>query len=340
MRVIGLGEMLLRISPPGHFLFSQTDQLQSQFGGAEFNVLGGLSCLGYETALVTSLPDSSIGQSCLQFIRKQGVGTQFVTVSGQRLGLYFYERGIGSRPSRICYDRLGSAFAQLTADHYDWTNIFQGADWFHVSGVTVALSPNLYQMTLTAMERARALGVKISFDLNYRESLWPSFEEARKALAPFVELADCCIGLEPLCLPDDSAQDRKDVLGLTRPYDNREVLIQVVQELSHYYELKSLAFTQREIVGNRHRLQGFLYQNGRLYETPVHETPVVDRVGTGDAFTTGLIFGQLEGRQGQELLNTAMASFVYKHTIEGDVGLLTRSQLDQLITNQQSDISR
>lgn len=340
MKVIGLGEILWRISPPNHLLFSQTEQLQGQFGGAELNVLSGLANLGYETAMVTTLPDNNIGQACHQFLRRYGVGTEAIRFHGQRLGLYFYERGFGIRPSRITYDRADSAFAQSTFADYDWEKIFQDADWLHVSGITVALNPGLYELTLAAMKKAKALGVGISFDLNYRARLWPSFEAARQGLSPFVDLADICIGLEPVSLPDETGRDKKDVLKLTRPYQDRAVLLQAAEALCQQYTLQALAFTQRELVGMNYRLKAYLYQDGQLYETETVETAAVDRVGTGDAFAAGLIFGHLEGRAGQAMLDTALASFVYKHTIDGDINLLTRSQLDQILTHQAQEISR
>lgn len=340
MNVIGLGEVLWRISPPEHLMFSQTTQLQSQFGGAELNVLGGLASLGYKTEFITVLPDNSVGQACQKFIQKHGIGCQYLLHQEGRLGLYFYERGFGVRRSHITYDRSGSAFSQSNFEQYDWETIFKEVDWFHVSGITAALSPTCYDLTLKAMKTAKNLGIGISFDLNYREQLWSSFEEARQGLTPLVELADICIGLEPISLLDQSGHDVKDKLGLTRPYEDLKLVEEIASQLTERYHLKALAFTQRELVNNSYRLKGFLYQNGQLLQTPLEETVAIDRIGTGDAFTTGIIFGHLDGRKEQYLLDTAMACFLYKHSVEGDINLLGRQELEGLLSHPQQEIIR
>lgn len=340
MKVIGLGEVLWRLTPPDSLLLSQATSLQSQFGGAEFNVLGTLSHLGHETALVTALPANSIGQACQQFIRQQGVGCQYLVQQGERLGFYLYERGFGLRPSRITYDRAQSAFALSHFEDYDWEVIFKGADWLHVSGITVALSDNVYELSLRALQLAKDKGLGISVDLNYRESLWGSFEEARQRLAPIVALADTCFGLEPVTLPDGQGADLKDSLGLSRPYEDRQVLLDVLAAMAEQYRLDSIAFTGRQLSALGYQLKGYLYREGQLYETLTHETPALDRVGTGDAFAAGLLYGRFEGLSNQEQLDTAMASFVYKHSVEGDINLITPAHLAALRLSGASEITR
>ncbi|MGT2784214.1 sugar kinase [Streptococcus merionis] len=340
MKVIGLGEILWRISTPNHLLFSQANQLESQFGGSELNVLGTLSHLGYETEMVSVLPDNTIGHACRHFISSHHIGDHFLKSGGHRLGLYFYERGFSVRQSQITYDRAGSAFSACDGDSFDWDLIFRDADWFHVSGITVALNPSCRNLTLQAMDKAKEYGVGISFDLNYRESLWTSFEEAREGMAPFVERADICIGIEPLSLPNEDGVDLKDVLKLERPYRDKESLLQALKALSDRYHLEKIAFTQRELDNNLYRLKGYLFTDGQLFETLDRETQAVDRIGTGDAFTAGILYGHLEAEEPQKVLEIAMTSFVYKHTIEGDINLMTANQLKQLLSSSNQEINR
>ncbi|MGT2666971.1 PfkB family carbohydrate kinase [Streptococcus rifensis] len=340
MKIVGLGEVLWRISSPNHLLFSQTNQLESQFGGSELNVLGGLSYLGYETEIISAVPDNTVGQACKHFIASHNIGMRHLLTKGERLGLYFYERGFSVRQSRITYDRSRSSFSEIRFSDFNWDEIFEDADWFHVSGITIALNPICYDLTLKAMDMAKSRGIGISFDLNYRESLWTDFEEARQGMVPFVERADICIGIEPVALPTDSGQDLKDELCLSRPYQNKEILKTAVRELANTYDLKCIAFTQRELDNNLYKLKGYLYKDGELFETPIKESLAVDRIGTGDAFTAGIIFGHLEGYQPEILLKTAMTSFVFKHTIEGDINLMTKSQLEQLLHSSNQEITR
>ncbi|MBY5034968.1 sugar kinase [Streptococcus gallolyticus] len=340
MKVIALGEVLLRLSTPEHLCLSQTHLLESQFGGSELNVLGDLAHLGLETAMVTRLPDNAIGQVCKNFIGSHGVGTDYVELAGPRLGLYFYERGFAFRPNQITYDRAGSAFSELGAGQIDWKEIFYGANWFHVSGITPALNQDCFALTLEAMQMAKKMGLTVSLDLNYRESLWSSFEEARKSLSQLAYHTDICIGLEPLSLPGQDGQDWKDEVGFTWPYDNKELLLEALEKLRQTYGFKKIAFTQRQLENNLYRLKAFLYSQEGLEETDDVETYALDRVGTGDAFTAGIIYGYQMGKIDADILKIGMASFVYKHTIEGDISLLNTSQLERLLGEYSQEISR
>ncbi len=258
-----------------------------------------------------------------------------------RLGVYYYQKGFSVRSSQIIYDRTNSVFAQSTATDYNLDSIFEEIDWFHVSGITVALNPSLYQLTMDLMKQAKKREVKVSFDLNYRESLWNSFGEARTQLTPFVGLADICFGLEPIELLTEDGKDLKDQLDLQRPYENREVLLQVLEKISQTYSVDSIAFTQREIKdANEHHLKGYLYQEGQLHETDSRTIRVLDRVGTGDAFTAGIIAGYLAEEAPREILDKGMASFLFKHSITGDFGIVSSSALTAIATDQSYDIQR
>lgn len=241
----------------------------------------------------------------------------------------------------MTYDRDYSAFSLSKGEDYDLEGMFDGVDWFHVSGITVALNPDIYRLTFRLMEMAKGQGVKVSFDLNYRESLWSSFEEAREKLSPFVKLADICFGLEPIQLFNEFGKDVKDELGLKRPYENKEVLLAVVKGLAETYSLQSLAFTQREMTyNNEYLLKAYLYQDGILYETEKESIQVLDRVGTGDAFTAGIILGYLQEKTPQEIVDLGMASFQFKHTIEGDINVISQLDIDLLLKKGSREIKR
>lgn len=305
------------------------------------NVLASLAQLGHSVELVTALPKNEVGKMAEHFLFARQIGQKYVIRKEGRLGLYYYQKGFSLRPSQVTYDRDYSAFSLSKEEDYDLEGMFDGVDWFHVSGITVALNPDIYRLAFRLMEMAKGQGVEVSFDLNYRESLWPSFEEAREKLSPFVGLADICFGLEPIQLFNESGKDVKDELGLKRPYENKEVLLAVVKGLAETYSLQSLAFTQREMTyNNEYLLKAYLYQDGILYETEKESIQVLDRVGTGDAFTAGIILGYLQEKMPQEIVDLGMASFQFKHTIEGDINVISQSDIDLLLKKGSREIKR
>ncbi|HEL1675953.1 TPA: PfkB family carbohydrate kinase [Streptococcus suis] len=340
-KILAFGEVLLRLSPPQYQTLTQASSLECQFGGSELNVLASLAQLGHSVELVTALPKNEVGKMAEHFLFARQIGQKYVIRKEGRLGLYYYQKGFSLRPSQVTYDRDYSAFSLSKEEDYDLEGMFDGVNWFHVSGITVALNPDIYRLAFRLMEIAKAQGVKVSFDLNYRESLWSSFEEAREKLSPFVQLADICFGLEPIQLFNESGKDVKDELGLKRPYENKEVLLAVVKGLAETYSLQSLAFTQREMTyNNEYLLKAYLYQDGMLYETEKESIQVLDRVGTGDAFTAGIILGYLQEKSPREILDLGMASFQFKHTIEGDVNIISQSDIDLLLKKGSREIKR
>ncbi|HFI0273504.1 TPA: PfkB family carbohydrate kinase [Streptococcus suis] len=340
-KILAFGEVLLRLSPPQYQTLTQASSLECQFGGSELNVLASLAQLGHSVELVTALPKNEVGKMAEHFLFARQIGQKHLIRKEGRLGLYYYQKGFSLRPSQVTYDRDYSAFSLSKEEDYDLEGMFDGVDWFHVSGITIALNPDIYRLAFRLMEIAKAQGVKVSFDLNYRESLWSSFEEAREKLSPFVQLADICFGLEPIQLLDESGKDLKDELGLKRPYENKEVLLAVVKGLAETYSLQGLAFTQREMTyNNEYLLKAYLYQGGILYETEKESIQVLDRVGTGDAFTAGIILAHLQEKSPREILDLGMASFQFKHTIEGDVNIISQSDIDLLLKKGSSEIKR
>ena len=340
-KVLAFGEVLLRLSPPHYQTLTQATSLDCQFGGSELNVLATLAQLGYSVELITALPNNEVGKMAEHFLFARQIGQKHLIRKKGRLGLYYYQKGFSLRASQVTYDRDYSAFSLSREEDYDLHDVFDGVDWFHVSGITVALGSAVYQLAFRLMEMAKQKGVMVSFDLNYRESLWSSFEEAREKLSPFVGLADICFGLEPIQLLSESGEDLKDELGLKRPYENKAVLEKVLKDLAETYSLRGLAFTQREMAhSSDYLLKACLYQDGVLYETEKESIQVLDRVGTGDAFTAGVIFGYLQDKAPQGILDLGMASFQFKHTIEGDVNVISQSDIDSLLKKRTFDIKR
>lgn len=340
MKIVSLGEILLRLSPPNYQTLNQSMQLDCQFGGSELNVLATLAQLGHQVSLLSAVPDNDLGRMTEQFLFSKQIGHDRMIRKGERLGLYFYQKGFSVRSSRVTYDRKYSAFWESQLKDYCFDDVFKDADWFHVSGITPALTEEMYEMTHFLMEKAKREGLTISFDLNFRESLWESFQEAREKLSILVKLADVCIGIEPLMLPGNQT-DLKDELGLKRPYDDLSLLKQVVIKLAQEYNLKTIAFTQREMDHTSViQVTAYLYHQGEFYKTAKNGIQVLDRVGTGDAFTAGLIYGLLETKNAHDILATAMACFKYKHTIEGDINIMTKHDIEMLITSDEFDIKR
>lgn len=340
-KVVSLGEILLRLSPPNYQTLIHSRQFDCQFGGSELNVLATLAQLGHQVSLITALPDNDLGKMAESFLFTRQINQEYIIKMGERLGVYYYQKGFSLRASRVTYDRKYSSFWQSTIEDYKLADVFSGADWFHVSGITAALTPELYKLTELLMKQAKAQGLKVSFDLNFRASLWESFEQARQVLSNLVVLADVCVGLEPIALPTENGQDYKDQLALKPPYASQEILVDVVEKIAKRYQLEALAFTQREMGHtNEYVLKGYLYYAGQLFETDKEGIQVLDRVGTGDAFTAGIIYGFLEKKEAQEILDIAMASFKFKHTIDGDINSITKQDIANLLSKQSHEIKR
>ncbi|MGT2686533.1 PfkB family carbohydrate kinase [Streptococcus porcinus] len=339
-KVLSLGEILLRLSPPQYQTLTQANQLDCQFGGSELNVLATLAQLGHDVSLISVIPDNDLGRMTEQFLFSKQIGQEFIIKKGDRLGLYFYQKGFSIRSSRVTYDRKYSAFWESRLTDFDFEAVFNDVDWFHVSGITPALTEELYSITEFLMKKAQSLGVKVSFDLNFRASLWDSFQQARQKLSSLIRFANVCVGIEPIVLEGES-KDLKDELGLARPYCDEKLLLHIVKEIANKYQLESIAFTQRESTHtNEYQLKAFLFQNGTLYKTEKTGIQVLDRVGTGDAFTAGLIHGLLSEGQPQLALKTAMACFKFKHTIEGDINVVTNHDIEQLLYSDSHEIKR
>jgi len=334
MKVVTFGELMLRLEPPGYFRFVQTENLSATFGGAEANVAISLANFGADSCYVTKLPSHEIGQAAVNSLRKFGVNTQYIVRGGPRVGIYYNERGASQRGSKCIYDRAGSSIQLSKPEDFDWKQIMQGASWFHITGITPALGPNLVQSCIEAAEEAHKAGATVSLDLNYRAKLW-SREEANKAMTELCKYVDICVANE-----DDAA----DVFGIkaentdtTKGELSTEGYKSVARQLMEKFAFKKVAITLRtSINANRNDWQALLYDGKDFFFSKKYEIWIVDRVGGGDSFTAGLIYSLLSGKSSQEAVEFAVAASCLKHTIEGDFNMVSVAEVEKLASGNAS----
>lgn len=314
MKFITFGEIMMRLSTDTSSTFKTANQFNINIGGSEMNVAMSLAASGIDTAMVTALPDNGFGKRTVSLLRSNNIETKHINMQGARMGTYFLEQGFNLRSSAVIYDRKYSSFEQSARTDYDFEKILAGHDWFHFSGITPALNTELQDVLTAALEAAKARGMKISADLNFRGNLW-SFDEARKTMTQFIEYCDVIFGYEPLELLED-AVDIKD--GLERNPDT-QTLKPILQKISDQYNISHIAFTQRSIIHtNKNRIKGMMFTDGDIVETDEYEVEILDRIGTGDAYTAGVIHGLMNGLNLEETVKNALGNMLYKHTISGD----------------------
>ena len=329
-KVVTFGELMLRLAPNGYYRFFQNDQMQATFGGGEANVAVSLANYGLEASFVSKLPAHAIGQAAVDSLRHFGVDTSKVVRGGDRVGIYYLEKGASQRGSVCIYDRAHSAIQEADPSEFDWDAIFEGADWFHFTGITPALGPNMVECCKQACIAAKKHGVKISCDLNYRGKLWTR-EQARAAMTDLCQYVDVCISNE---------EDAKDVFGIeaeaTDIYGgklNAEGYKSVAKQLADKFHFEKVAITLRE--------SHSAFDNGwsaMLYDVASNEycfskkydLHIIDRVGGGDSFGGGLIYSLLTGKSTQEAVEFAVAASALKHSIEGDYNMMTVSEVEKL----------
>lgn len=334
MKVVTFGELMLRLEPPGYIRFVQTENLSATFGGAEANVAISLANFGVDSCYVTKLPSHEIGQAAVNSLRKFGVNTQYIVRGGPRVGIYYNERGASQRGSKCIYDRAGSSIQLSKPEDFDWKQIMHGASWFHITGITPALGPNLVQSCIEAAEEAHKAGATVSLDLNYRAKLW-SREEANKAMTELCKYVDICVANE-----DDAA----DVFGIkaentdtTKGELSTEGYKSVARQLMEKFAFKKVAITLRtSINANRNDWQALLYDGKDFFFSKKYEIWIVDRVGGGDSFTAGLIYSLLSGKSNQETVEFAVAASCLKHTIEGDFNMVSVAEVEKLASGNAS----
>ncbi len=327
-RVITFGEIMLRLAPEGYYRFVQAEKYGATFGGGEANVAVSLANYGYDAAFVTKLPKHDIGQAAVNELRRYGVDTSKITRGGNRVGIYFLEKGASQRPSKVIYDRAHSAIAEAQLSDFDWDDIFEGADWLHFTGITPALGDNVAEICLAAVKKAKEKGLAVSCDLNYRKNLW-SREKAGQVMAELMPYVDVCIANE---------EDASDVFGIkaantdvTKGEVNHDGYKDVAKQLADRFGFKYVAITLREsISANDNNWAAMLYDGKECYFSKKYKMHIVDRVGGGDSFGGGLIYSMLEGKEPQAIIEFAVAASCLKHSIEGDFNQVSVDEVTKL----------
>ena len=328
MKVVTFGEVMLRLAPENYLRFVQSEKYEATFGGAEANVAVSLANYGVDAAFVTKLPAHEIGQAAVNSLRKFGVDTTKIVRGGDRVGIYYCEKGASQRPSKVIYDRAYSSIATAKKEDFDWDKIFDGVEWFHFTGITPALSDETAEITLEACKKAKEKGITISCDLNFRKKLW-SKEKAGKVMGEVCKYVDYCIANE---------EDAKDVFGIEA--DNTDIntgkldrngYISVAKKLTERFNFKGVAITLREsLSANDNNWSAMLFANGEAVFSKKYAMHIVDRVGGGDSFGGGLIYSLLNGYDAQKAIEFAVAASCLKHSIEGDYNMVSVSEVEAL----------
>lgn len=328
-KVVTMGEILLRLSTKDYRKFIQADEYEACFGGSEANVAVSLAMLGMESVYVTEVPDNPIGRCAISFLKKLNVDTSNVSYGGNRLGIYYMEKGSAVRPSNVVYDRAGSSISTAQPADFDFDRIFEGADWFHFSGITPALSEQAGDVTLEAVKAAKRNGLTVSCDLNYRNKLWTA-NEARQVMPQYMEYVDVLMG---------GREDARKMLGFTLSKENEddtpnlEAYEKMFQEMVEQYHFKYVISSLRQShTSSYHDFSGCIYDGKNFYAAKKYEiSPMVDRVGGGDAFAAGIIFAILSGKETKDVIEFSVAASALKHTIPGDANLSTVEEIEHLM---------
>jgi 2-dehydro-3-deoxygluconokinase len=337
-KIVTFGEVMLRLSPPGALRLVQARSFDIVYGGGESNVAVSLANFGLNTEHVTRLPAHEIGEACLQFLRQNNVGTRYILRGGERLGIYYLENGAVMRGSQVIYDRSNSSFASIKPGMLDWKEIFKEAGWFHWTGITPAISESAAAVCLEAVQTARKMGVTVSCDMNFRAKLWKWGKTAGEVMGQLVENCDVLIGNE---------EDAEKVFEIKAPETDviagkvsSEQYVYVCHEIhKRFPALKTIAITLRSSISASHNTwSGLLWQNGNIFTAPIYDiTHIVDRVGSGDSFVGGLIYGlQTFINDPQKVLDFAVAASALKHTVFGDFNLVTASEVEKLMKGDSS----
>jgi 2-dehydro-3-deoxygluconokinase len=333
-KVVTLGEIMLRLSTPGFERFVQADSFDVTYGGGEANVSVALCNYGLQGVFVTKVPDNAIGQSAINHVRRFGVDTQFMVKGGKRLGIYFLETGASARASQVIYDRAGAAIAEADISDFDFDQIFEEAVWFHTTGITPALSDKAAALTEAALKAAKAKGVTTSIDLNYREKLW-SKEKAKEVMTRLCQYVDVCIGNE---------EDAETTLGfksrgtdITKGELNLEGYKDVFGQMKEKFGFKYIASTLRESYSDSDNgWSALVYDGKEFYHTRKYDLRIVDRVGGGDSFASGFIYGLITEMSMKDAAEFGVAASALKHTIPGDMNHATLDEVKKLMKGDAS----
>ena len=327
-RIVTFGEIMLRLNPEGYLRLTQAEKLEASYAGGEANVAVSLANYGMDVAFVSKVPMNEIGQSAINAMRRFGVDTQFVLRGGDRLGVYYVEKGASQRASRVIYDRARSAVACSKVEEYDWDTIMDGAGWFHWTGITPALGGDLPEICLAACRAAQEHGVKISCDLNYREKLWTR-KKACEVMSKLMRYVDICIANE---------EDVKDIFGIEAENTdimagklNYEGYTSIAKQICERFGCETTAITLRSsLSATDNDWAALLFTGGKAYFSPTYRIHIVDRIGGGDSFGGGLIYALMTGKDPQAAVEFAVAASCLKHTIEHDFNLVSVAEVESL----------
>ncbi|MDW5300289.1 MAG: sugar kinase [Sedimentibacter sp.] len=333
-KIVTLGEIMLRLSTPGYERFIQADSFDVVYGGGEANVAVSLANFGYDAYFVSKLPKNEIGQAAINHLRRFGVNTDYIARGGERVGIYYLESGASMRPSKVIYDRAHSSISESEASDFDFDAIFKDADWFHFSGITPALSEKAAFLTEEALKSAKKHGVTVSVDLNYRKNLWTS-ERAKEVMTHLMQYVDVCIGNE---------EDAEKVLGF-KPGETdvtsgelelagyRNIFEQMKERFGFKYVISSL---RESYSASDNGWSACAYDGNNFYHSRKYDIRIVDRVGGGDSFAAGVIYGLLEGKDFKASLDFGVAASALKHTIHGDFNMVTAAEVENLLKGDAS----
>ena len=328
MRTVCFGEIMLRLNPPAYGRFVNSDEFEVNYGGGEANVAVSLANFGHQASFVTKVPKNEIGESAVAALRKYNVDTSMIAYGGERLGIYFLETGASMRASKVVYDRAHSAIAEADISDFDFDKIFEGADWFHFTGITPAISDKAAELTEAALKAAKAKGLTVSVDLNFRKKLW-SQEKAQRIMTNLMQYVDVCIGNE---------EDAEKVLGF-KPGNTdvtgaelelagyQDIFKQMIDRFGFKYVVSSL---RESYSASDNGWSAAIYDGKEFYHSKKYQVRIVDRVGGGDSFAGGLICGLLDGKDMKQALEFAVAASALKHTIPGDFNFVSRAEVEAL----------
>ena len=327
-KTVCFGEIMMRLNPKGFLRFVQATEYEATYAGGEANVAVSLANYGLDSYYVTKVPDTEIGQSAINELRRYGVKTNLIARGGERLGIYFLEKGASQRASKVIYDRAYSSIAESKPGDFDWAAIFKGADWFHFTGITPALSDSCAELCKEALIEAKKQGVKASCDLNFRKKLWNS-EKAGRVMGGLMEYVDLCIANE---------EDASDVFGIKAEGTDIEKgelshdgYISVAKQLTDRFGFDKVAITLRgSLSASDNKWSGMLYTGGKAFFAPEYLVHIVDRVGGGDSFGGAMIYSLLEGYDNQKALDFAVAASCLAHSVEFDFNQVSKAEVEAL----------
>lgn len=333
-KVVTLGEIMLRLSTPGYQRFVQADSFDVVYGGGEANVAVSLANYGYEAYFVSKLPKNEIGQAAINSLRKFGVKTDYIARGGERIGIYYLETGASMRPSKVVYDRAHSSIAEADMKDFDFDEIFKNAAWFHFSGITPALSDSAALLTEEALKAAKKNNVTVSVDLNYRKKLWSS-EKAKEVMTRLMQYVDVCIGNEEDAhLTLGFKPGKTDVTsGELELAGYKDIFKQMIDKFGFKYVISSLRESHS---ASDNGWSACAFDGNEFYHSRKYEIRIVDRVGGGDSFASGVIYGLLEGKNFKDALEFGVAASALKHTIHGDFNLVTVEEVETLLKGDAS----